>query len=174
MPRIAWDNMPPYEEGRYCPVVTVPPGAAQRFAILAESILGVYTHWYEDVGPRGQSGPHLLDKAACLGCRRFQRPRWTPYLACYYLDLGRHCLLQLTKLCVVSQPVLLPKHGVVLRGRYITLQRVGRAQTARLLASISDPDPAGEGWPVGVDEVSVLCRLWNVEAAGLVLSDEAA
>lgn len=174
MKRIHWENLPPYEEGRYCPVVTVPAGPPQSFYVLGEMIVGVYTHWIDDLGNGGRSIPHLADRAACLGCRRFQRPRWVPYLACWYPEPARHVLVQLTRDAVRGCPLLDPRHEACLRGRILTAVRTGRAQTSSLRVTASEQQEDYHSWPIGVDECAVLCRLWGVERDGLVLGDEAA
>jgi hypothetical protein len=163
-----------YDEGRHVAIYNVQVGRPQTFAVLGESCVVPLTHFLIDIPPRGRTVPCHSDPTACVGCKRFLRPIPTPFLACWWEEPCRHVLLCLTRQALRDCPDLQPCSGTTLRGRHITVRRVGRSTYAPLEAMLSDIDPDGRAWPIGCDELAVLGRLWHVEQAGLVLVDEAA
>jgi hypothetical protein len=170
-PAIPWGA---YDEGRFVGVFNPQVGKPQTFRVLGDACVIPLTHFLPDVPPHGRSVPCHPDPAACVGCKRFLKPRPTPFLAVWWDEVCRHMLLCLSRDCLRSTPDLQPSSGTLLRGRHITVRRVGHSSRAPIEAMLSDIDPTGRSWPIGCDELAVLGRLWGVEQAGLVLVDEAA
>lgn len=164
----------PYEEGRHVGVFVVQPGKPQTFRVLADACTIIVTHYLDDIPPKGRSVACHADPSSCVGCKRHLKGRHTPYLAVWWDHVQRHMLLLLTRDAVRECPDLQPYRGVPLRGRHITVQRVGRSTYSQLSATLSAFDPASAAWPIGCDEIAVLSRLYGIEQAGLVLVDEAA
>jgi hypothetical protein len=163
----------PYDETRYVAILTPQPIFRYRFRVLGEACYVLVMHFLEDLGRHGQYVPCCPDSAACVGCKRFLRPRYMPFLACWWEENERHVVVQLTRDCLKANRDLQPMHGVRLRGRYLECWREGKTTFSPLHATLSEPQPNGEGWPIAADVLAVLGRRWQRNQAGLVLVDEA-
>lgn len=164
----------PYDEGRHVSILCPQPLMRYTMRVLGEQCVVLLAHFLDDIPPRGRYVACHSDPAACVGCRRHLRPRSLPFLACWWDEPARHVILQLTRDCLRENQALQPFHGEILRGRHITVWREGKTTYSPLRAALSEPDPAGQGWPIAADVIAMLARLYQRDQAALVLVDEAA
>lgn len=111
-------DVPPPIDTRFVPIVRATVGTTQHFVILSDALVGVWTHY------------HMLRTIPCIGrrtgciCSTVQlAKRWTGYLACWWPQQGRQCLVEVTIDCHRNAPKLFAP-GRNLRGTAIGLFRL--------------------------------------------------
>src|SRR6266536_1611691 len=81
---VAYAGPPDPERGIYYPIISPKPNHDVFGVILCETILGVYTHWFDK-----QTRPCLGSREACAPCDLRYERRWKGYLGCWNTNNGR-------------------------------------------------------------------------------------
>jgi hypothetical protein len=142
------------------------PGVADPRAMICLGHQGTscLTHWLSDdrLKGGGRTVPHTVPDDTCPLCvERNQRPRWHCYIACWSLKTSRYCLADVTTHAAQVCRALDPASGVDLRGRTLTLSRIGRSSNSPVKAELSEDRVPEEKCPAAFEVVPALTRLWG-------------
>jgi len=150
-----WDGQgqgPPKLRKRWVPVVWPGPEGTVKLIALGDTLSAVRSHWWE-----GHTLPCQADQ--CLACHKGERSRLLLYVPCWHVVWAR------VVLACVSEDAAAGALGCLaeldaLRGRWLTLARVGRGPRSRVILAVEDSVYDGP-LPKAPDVAEVLRRVWG-------------
>jgi hypothetical protein len=150
---LAWVEGLQRQHGRHIPLLSPKPGRPVSGIVLSELVTMVEVHHT----PRG-SRPCRTDRQTCPLCRAGNNElRVKGYVAAWSASAGREILLELTAESMSACSAI--KDRQPLRGRTLTLTRLGAAPNSRVSARLSENRTEGT-LPAACNVREVLCRVW--------------
>ncbi len=160
-PPIFGRDAPPQEHGRTIDIISAQPGQTTRCVITSSWLLTCRTHWLG----HGDSKP-CFRTPECPWCLMRLPSRWKGYLCGFLTTMLSTCIIEITSGAVESCPALIDQ-GVDLRGKVITLTRVGVSVQGRVRATLEDRNfaLARHPLPQPFDLLKALFRIWRFDRA---------
>lgn len=157
-----WSPAPPTHQPTYYPVVWPKPMQPVLGFILAQQLEGCWVHPIRE-GKKWRTPPCTGRELGCDICGPKARYRWQGYLPLWNAKIGRTVIAQVTKEAARNCPLLgNPKE--LLRGRLISLTRLGEENNSPVLAEFYDNAPP-EKLPACPNVREALLNLWGLAPA---------
>ena len=151
---IAWDSKPdPVLTRQTFEMIRCPATSTGPWLVTCHEVIGVQVFWMQ-----GRSQPHLGEE--CPGCRENKPHRWCGWLAVYDENRMRHCILEISPLCLGTINEFGTQMGT-LRGARILLRRPSGKKNGRIVAELQPSKLGQTQIPEPFDLKNELIRLWD-------------
>lgn len=152
-----WDDDPPPETGKYIPIVRAKNKASLQLICLSHHCQGVWVHSIDK-----KDFPCTGKEAGCYHCERRRATRWKGYLGAWLERFSRLVLVEVTIDARRHCRLDIGRDGPDLRGRFITLQRLGDAENGPVRLDFTEATADEASIPAPFDERAALMRIWGI------------